>query len=338
MTKDYRGRRRTDEELEESDETDDGCSVGDGGHGGSELSAAVVEHRSEEERDEEEHDEDRHVPHHRSERDDGDSEETRHLLVARHGEPEGERREREGQQAEAEEIEDGKGSVFDSRLDEEVRDGEDDCHADGSDDLGGEDDPPSCPGHVGRELLGRVSESLPLVPGDPRPREPAVSDPRVCVRPRVSSRHPPEELAVVDDKVRERELVWVEQERRDRQRQSGDPEVDEPVHPQRGRHVEHHQRESHAEVDRRSGESRVEDREVDPRRGESSTGGDVSCSSERQVGQDRVRVNLGREDLKDRRQRHEVLSESVHGPSGSTLRQFCSTKEDDSQRRLEEEI
>jgi hypothetical protein len=76
----------THEELKEGDETDDGGSVGDRSHRGSKLSAAVVEHRSEEQRDEEEHDEERHVPHHRSERDDGDSEQTGHLLVSRHSE------------------------------------------------------------------------------------------------------------------------------------------------------------------------------------------------------------------------------------------------------------
>jgi len=64
------------------------------------------------------------------------------------------------------------------------------------------------------------------------------------------------------------------------------------------RNVEHHKAETQSEVDGGSSESRVEDREVDPGRRESSTGSDVSSSSEVQVGENRVGVDLSRKDLR----------------------------------------
>lgn len=124
----------------------------------------------------------------------------------------------------------GKGGY--ARLDKEVGDGHDDGHAERSEQLGVDDGPPRRPGHVRRELLGRVAELLALVTGDLGPRQSAVADPRVGVVPRVSARHPPEELAVVDHEVRERELVGVEQEGREAEREGRDPEVDEPVDPE----------------------------------------------------------------------------------------------------------
>jgi hypothetical protein len=62
--------------------------MSDGGLDGSELGAAVVKHRSEEERDEEEDEQGGHVEDDRSEGDDGESEESRDLLGAGRGEPE----------------------------------------------------------------------------------------------------------------------------------------------------------------------------------------------------------------------------------------------------------
>lgn len=146
-----------------------------------------------------------------------------------------------------------------------------------------------------------MAELLALVSGDPRPRESAVADPRVGVVPRVSARHPPEKLAIVDHEVRERELVGVEQEGREAEREGRDPKVDKPVDPESRRDVGHHERQSETHVDGRAGESRVEDRERVSGRRESSACSDVARASERQVGHDGLGVNLGREDLKDGR-------------------------------------
>lgn len=70
-----------------------------------------------------------------------------------------------------------------------------------------------------------MANLLLLESGDLGARKTAVSDPRVGVRPRVSSRHPSEVLAVVNDEVAERELVRVEEEGSDAQGENRDPEV-----------------------------------------------------------------------------------------------------------------
>lgn len=112
-----------------------------------------------------------------------------------------------------------------SHLDEEVGDGQDYGQDQRRKDLGEDDDPPRNTGRVGRELLRRVAHLLLLVPGDPGPREATVADPRVGVGARVAARHPAEVLAVVDDEVAEGKLVRVEEERRDAERNDGDPKV-----------------------------------------------------------------------------------------------------------------
>jgi hypothetical protein len=50
------------------------------------------------------------------------------------------------------------------------------------------------------------------------------------VRSRVSSRHPSQELSIVDDEIGKRELMRVEQEWRDAQTDDGDPKVDNVRH------------------------------------------------------------------------------------------------------------
>lgn len=168
-----------------------------------------------------------------------------------------------------------------------------------------------------------MTETLALVTSDARPRETAVADPRVAVRARVAARHPAKEFAVVDDELGERELVRVKEEGRDRKSERRDPEVDKPVHPQRHRDVEHHEAEAEAKVDGGSCEPRVERREVDARRRKATAGGDIPSASEREVGKNRVGVNLGGEDLENRREREEVLAKTVEGASGSALGELC---------------
>ncbi len=87
-------------------------------------------------------------------------------------------------------------------------------------------------------LLRRQTQPLPLETRDPRPRQPAVPDPRVGVGPGIPPRHPPQELAVIDDEVRVGELMRVEEEGRDAETNDGDPEVDEMRDPDAHRDVE----------------------------------------------------------------------------------------------------
>jgi hypothetical protein len=134
------------------------------------------------------------------------------------------------------------------------------------------------------------------------------------------------ELEAEGNSTEQAYLMGVEQERRDAKSESGDPEIDKPVHPEGRGDVEHHEGETHAEVDRRAGESRVEDREVDSGGGKTSTGSDVPSASERQVGQDRIGVDLRREDLENGRERHEMLAESDECSAGSSLGKLCNGK------------
>lgn len=63
--------------------------------------------------------------------------------------------------------------------------------------------------------------------------------------------------------------------------------------------IEQDQQVPEAGVDARSGETGVEDAEGDAGCRESTTGGDVSSTSECQVAQDRIAVDLGGKDFKD---------------------------------------
>lgn len=131
---------------------------------------------------------------------------------------------------------------------------------------------------------------------------------------------------VVNDEVRSGKLVRVEQERRDAQRQNRHPEVRDPSRPDRQRHVKQHDQSAHAKVDTRSGEARVEDSERDPGRCKATSGRDVPGATESQVRDDRVRRNLGGEDLERRGQRPKVLRETNDGLDGSALNQLCRTE------------
>ena len=114
----------------------------------------------------------------------------------------------------------------------------------------------------------------------------------------------------------------VEEERCDGERQHSNPEVDQVRRPQGQGDIEQQDQGTESKVDRGSGESRVQDAKRDPGRGESSSGCNVSGSSEVQIVQDRVRVYLGGEHLEYRRQRHEVLGQSDNGTACATFRQL----------------
>lgn len=165
----------TYEELEEGDQTDQAKEVGKRRHERREP-CPTVEHRPKEQRNEEERQEHRSVPHDRPDGDDTNADERAWVLVAV---PVGE------------------------RLHEHVRDNEDRGHAYRENDLGEDDAPPLGTRDVASHLVGRMTQLLLLVTSNHRTRQTAVPVPRARLRTRVSTRHPPEELAVVDDEVGE---------------------------------------------------------------------------------------------------------------------------------------
>ena len=115
----------------------------------------------------------------------------------------------------------------------------------------------------------------------------------------------------------------VEQEGRDAHREDGHPEVRHPARPNGKRHIEQHDERAHAQVDTRAREPGVEDRKRDARRCEATTSGNVPRTTKGQVGDDRVRRDLSREDLERRRQRAEMLRETDDSLDGATLDELC---------------
>lgn len=79
--------------------------------------------------------------------------------------------------------------------------------------------------------------------------------------PRVASRHPSQELSVIDDEVGKRELMRVEQEWCDDEGHDGEPEVDHVPGPHRQSCKEQNDDRSNAQVDGWPRETRVEDAE-----------------------------------------------------------------------------
>ena len=73
----------------------------------------------------------------------------------------------------------------------------------------------------------------------------------------VTSRHPSEELSVINDKVGERELMGVEQEGSDTKTKDGNPEVDDMRDKYRHGNVEQEDQSSDTKVDRGASESRA---------------------------------------------------------------------------------
>ena len=131
-----------------------------------------------------------------------------------------------------------------------------------------------------------------------------------------------ENVPVVHNEVCKRKLMRVEQERRDAHREDGYPEVRDPSRPDRQRHVEQHDERAHAEVDTRACETREQDAEADATGGEPTTGSDVTRTTEGQVAEYGVRLDLGGENFEDGRQRHELLEQTPDGAPGTTLDEF----------------
>jgi hypothetical protein len=73
----------------------------------------------------------------------------------------------------------------------------------------------------------------------------------------VTSRHPSEELSIIDDEVGERELMGVEQEGSDAKTKDGNPEVNDVRDEYRHGNVKQEDQSSNTEVDRGASESRA---------------------------------------------------------------------------------
>jgi hypothetical protein len=93
----------------------------------------------------------------------------------------------------------------------------------------------------------------------------------------------------------------VEQEWSDAEGQDGEPEIDEVGDPNRHGSIEKKQKVSHAHVDARPSKSGVQDTERNATRCKSTSGCDVPGTTECQIAEDGVGVDLGRENLEDGR-------------------------------------
>ena len=94
----------------------------------------------------------------------------------------------------------------------------------------------------------------------------------------------------------------IEHEWRDAEGEDGEPEVDQVWDPDGHRRVQQEQQVTHAHVDTRRRETRVEDVERYPTRRETTTCSDVARTTEAHVVQERLRVDLGGEHFENGRQ------------------------------------
>lgn len=195
--------RNTHEELEERNQTNQAQEMCKRRHNRREL-LPLLHHRAQEQRHKEQRQQNTRVPNDRTNGNNTDTNERTRVLST---------------------ILVGEG------LDEHIRDDKDRRHANRPHNLREHDCSPTGTGNVTRKLLGRVSQFLLLVTGNHRPGQPTVPIPAARFMTRVSTRHPSQELPIVDDKVGERELMRVEQEWRDAERKHREPEVDEVRRP-----------------------------------------------------------------------------------------------------------
>ena len=100
----------------------------------------------------------------------------------------------------------------------------------------------------------------------------------------------------------------VEQEWRDDEGHDGEPEVDHVPGPDGQCRKEQNDDRSDTQIDGWSRESRVENAEGNSSCSETSTGGNVSSTTKVQVAENRVSVDLGREDFENGRGRQEVFA------------------------------
>lgn len=116
--------------------------------------------------------------------------------------------------------------------------------------------------------------------------------------------------------------MWVEHERREAQRKDRNPEVDEEGCPNRQGRVEQHDQRPHAQVYAWSCKAGEEDAEGYPTCGKSASGGDVTSSAKVQVAQNRVGIDLSREDLEHWGEGTELLRKSEDSFHRSAFHKF----------------
>lgn len=233
-----------------------------------------VQTRTEEDGDQEESNQKGHVPNNRTKSDDRNPHQTR-LILTVHG----------------------------KTLDEKVTDHEKDSQTDGADNFSNQNSLPRSPRHIARQLLTRETQPLALETSNPSSGQSTVTDPRVSMCSRVASRHPTNKFSVVDNKVSDGELVGVEEERRNTKANNRNPEVDKMRNPNCKSDEEKNDEGTYTEIDRRSSESGVKNAERDSSGGKTTTSSDIPSTTESQVVENRVHVNLGGEYFEDRRER-----------------------------------
>jgi hypothetical protein len=129
----------------------------------------------------------------------------------------------------------------------------------------------------------------------------------------------------------------VEQERRYTKSSNSDPEVDEVWCPDRQCDIEKHDEGPHPKVDTGASKSREEDAEGNPGSSEATTCCDVSCTTERQITQDRVSIDLCREYFKYWRTRQELFPETYDGPSHTSLDELLHEQRKESDHEHQEQ-
>lgn len=114
----------------------------------------------------------------------------------------------------------------------------------------------------------------------------------------------------------------VEDEWRKAKSERRDPEVDNMRNPQCNRHVKQHHQRPHTQVDAWTCKSGEKKTEVRARSSEATASSDVTGTTIVQIAENRVAVDLGREDLKYGRKRANVLGETQNGTTGPSFDEF----------------
>lgn len=96
-----------------------------------------------------------------------------------------------------------------------------------------------------------MTELFLLVASNHRPGKSTVSVPTARLRSRISSRHPSQKLAIIDDEVGKGKLVRVKEEWSDAEREDREPKVDEMWYPDGERGVEEQEKIPHAHINAR---------------------------------------------------------------------------------------
>ena len=92
----------------------------------------------------------------------------------------------------------------------------------------------------------------------------------------------------------------IENERCQAQCERRNPEVDEVWDPQRDGDIQQHYQCTHAQIDTGTSETQIENAELIARRCKATISSDVTGTTERQVAENRVAVNLRRKHLEHR--------------------------------------